>query len=89
MSKRAFRCVDGRRGAVEVGYRAQDPSPVTERGDPHLPEVVVRKLAKDGEVNVVGNKTLGMLRQADRSEPSSDLVHGTPTFPHPSSPLVQ
>jgi putative tryptophan/tyrosine transport system substrate-binding protein len=45
------------------------------KGDAKIFEVLVRQMAKDGEVDIVVSKALGVLGHAELSEPISDLLH--------------
>ena len=71
----------GRSTPVKLGNRRKHLAPMAER-DAKLFEVLIGQIGKDGEIDVVLGKTLGVLGHAELFEPVRNLLH---RGPHPGS----
>jgi len=68
----------------KVANRSQYLPPMSKR-DADVLEVLIGQMVKNGDINVVLGKALGVLGQAERSEPLRNLLHGGP---HPDGFIV-
>ncbi len=64
--------------AIELGDRAQQLPPMTQRGHPEFFQVLVRQIGQDGKIDVVLAKALGVLAETELLEPLRNLLHSGP-----------
>jgi hypothetical protein len=63
------------------GYRAQQQTPMTERRNANLFEVLIGQIRQDEKANIVLGKPLRVLSETELVEPVRDLLHcGAPSL---------
>jgi hypothetical protein len=69
-----------KRGIIAFGYRAQQQTPMTERRNANLFEVLIGQIRQDEKANIVLGKPLRVLSESELVEPVHDLLHcGAPS----------
>jgi hypothetical protein len=64
-----------RGGTNKLDDRHQDLAPVPEREHADFFEVLVRQTAEDGKIDVIFDKAISVLFEAERAEPIGNLPH--------------
>jgi hypothetical protein len=62
-------------GAAQLGYRTQQQTPMPERSNANLFEVLIGQIRQDDKANVVLGKPQRVLPEAELLKPVSDLLH--------------